>query len=465
MAINFKNSMADPYAVDIGNKTIQGLTVSKTLQFGLFTTNENAVWAARIQLQKESFPFAVISITVNRDMFRLQVGDCFKFSYSKYSISDMICRVLQIEEDSLKSENITLHCIEDVFSVTNMITEYSDPTDNRGVPLDYTITPIVYQDVIETPYVLTEDVIGIIPLVARSDSNQTGYVLYMSQDDGDSYNSIGSFQTFAAYGTLVSEYTTDTYQIDDVGFTVDFVNSDIDFFENLTRQDLIGRKNLAIVGTEIMTIQTITPDGAIDDRYHLSGVYRGRLDTEKENHSADAGFWLVNGEFLEFSTDSGLLPGTTRKFKVVPYNIRQTGAIADSLVTTLTIESRSRKPYIPINLKANGDAVDPEYTANIVLTWSPRLFEGGAGANAPNVTDKAVTWDGLFEVEVYVSSSLVRTATAINDDTWTYTSAMNTTDNGSLAAEVTFKLMNYIEYDAWENGESAQREIIVEKTT
>lgn len=51
--------------------------------------------------------------------------------------------------------------------------------------------------------------------------------------------------------------------------------------------------------------------------------------------------------------------------------------------------------------------------------------------------------EGLFEVEVWVNTVLVRTTTAIDAATWTYTAAMNNADNGSLANLVTFKLLNY----------------------
>jgi len=453
--------MASPIAVDVGNKTTQGMTVSKTVQFGLFTTNENAVWAGKTQLQKQSFPFAFVSIPVNRDMFRLQVGDCFKFTYAKYSISEVVYRILQVEEDSLNSEVITIHAMEDVFGITNVTTEYTDPEDNAIEAPDYTSVPIVYQDVIEAPYMVLGDTIGIIPMAARSDNKQIGYVLYMSEDLGDSYNSIGSFQTFATYGTLVREYTTDTYQIDDLGFTIDFVNDDIDLFDSLTRQEMLGIKNLAIMGTEIMTIQTITPDSDTDGRYHLSGIYRGRFDTEKENHEIGAGFWLMNGEKLDFNIDSGLLHGTSRKFKFVPYNNKITGAIADSLVTDLTIASESRKPYDLINFEANNNRIDPVYYDDIELTWSPRVRGDGAGFYAPSVTDKYPTWEGYFEIEVYVSSVLVRTKEKVDDISWTYTEAMNLADNTNLASEVTFKITNFIDYEEWAKAESATEEITV----
>ena len=134
MAINFKKSVSDPFPQDIGNKVAQNRTVSKTLQFNLFTTNRNAVWAANQQIKKESYPFALLSILLNRNLFRLEVGDPFKLNYAKYGIVGMICRVLLVEEQSLESEDIIVHVVEDVFSVANSITTYTAPVNSTGTP-------------------------------------------------------------------------------------------------------------------------------------------------------------------------------------------------------------------------------------------------------------------------------------------------------------------------------------------
>jgi hypothetical protein len=61
------------------------------------------------------------------------------------------------------------------------------------------------------------------------------------------------------------------------------------------------------------------------------------------------------------------------------------------------------------------------------------------------------------------SGSKVRTKTDIDDLSWTYTEAMNISDNGGLANEIIFKLKNYIPYDIWDTGESDQLEITVTK--
>ena len=465
MAINFRNSAGGPPSSDVGNQAIQDRTVSKTVQMALFTTNENAVWAGDNILRKASYPLAMMSFPINRNHFRLEVGDAFKLSYSKYSISEMICRVLQISEENLETENITVTAVEDVFSVTSAKGTIADPPDYSVDPPDYTVSTIVYQNVIEAPYSVVMDAIAVIPMAARVDGNELGYLLYISADDGVSYSLLKSIGVFAAYGTLVREYPAETYQIDDAyGLIVDFVNTDIDNFETITRQNLLGISNLAIVGDEIMSIQTITPvDGGDGLRYHLTGIYRGRFDTERAAHSAGDGIFLTDGENLQYAQDEALLEGTSRKFKFVSYNVKATGVVADSSETELTIASRSRKPYDLLNFRANGRVESAQYRDDIELTWSPRVRGDGAGFYAPAVTDKYTSWEGYFEIEVYVSDVLVRTKEKVDDISWTYTEAMNLADNVSLADQVVFKITNFINYEIWEKAESSQLTITVNK--
>lgn len=462
MAVNLRNSEGAPMSEDVGNKSVQGKLVAKTIQMAMFTMNKNAVWAGDNALRKVSYPLASIKFSVNRNLFRLEVGDPFKFTYAKYSISEMICRVVNIAEENLESENITITAMEDVFSVTSARGEVEEPI-GQAVPLpDYDVTATIYQNVIESPYIVSGDNLAVISMAARVDGNELGYLVYISADDGVSYTLAKRVNYFNPYGTLVQEYPIDTYQIDDVyGMIVDFVNTDIALFDSLTRQNMLGIKNLAIIGDEIMSIQTITPVTTL--RYSLTGIYRGRFDTKREAHDVGTGIFLANGEVLTPFSNEDILEGVTRKFKFVPFNMQKTGLIADSLVTELPILSRSRKPYDPINLEANGIRNNPTYSTDIVLSWAPRVRGTGAGFFSPLTTDSYPIWEGYFEVEVWVSAALVRTKTAIDELTWTYTEAMNVADNGALADTVLFKLKNYIPYEEWAQGDSDQIELTATK--
>lgn len=443
MAIDFKNSMADPYSVDTGNKSIQGMTASKTVQFGLFTINRNAVWAANNQLQKESFPFAIVSIIVNRDMFRFQVGDVFLYTYPPHGISNMVCRVLQIEEESLESENIIIHAKQDVFSVSNSITQYSTPENNTGQPQDYETEPFDNQDIFEAPYVLSETT-QIIPVASRENQLDSGFSLYMSVDGGSSYSLLETSTNIQPYGTLDANYGI-TYTIDEYeGFTIDF-ESDVDLIETVTWADIYsGDKNMALLGDEIISFRSITPvSGTL---YKLEDVIRGRFGTVKKEHSTGEDFWFIP-KTIGLINDSEIIAGADRKFKLVPYNINRSGDIADATVIDLSIEGESSKPYEPINFNANGESFNPLYVGgtDITLTWSVRKRGEGCGIGIPGAAVIPGTdHEGLFKIEVYVSSSLVRTTPGIDAATWDYTNAMNVSDNGSAADEITFLLYNYI---------------------
>jgi hypothetical protein len=459
MTIDFKNSISDPIAVDIGNYVTQERIVSKTIQLASFTTNENAVWAAKRQLQKESYPFAFINIPVNRDLFRLQVGDCFKFSYSKYGISNMICRVLQAEEENLESEKIIIHAMEDVFGVSNAITEYSDPTGHAKAATSYDLTAFTHQKVVEAPYVFSSD-IKVIPLACREEDLDLGFDVYLSIDGGDSYVSIGRISDLKPYGTLVGTYPADTYTIDeDEGFTIDFVK-DVSLIETVTWASVFtAQVNNAILGNEVISFKTITP--VAGTQYKIEDIIRGRFGTQKVAHVADEDFYFL-GKNINSAGHSEILAGVSRKFKLVPYNIRRTGDISEATAIDLTIEGESKKPYIPINFLANGSSKVARYSTDIVLTWSPRYRGKGAGIGTPGTVLADTDREGYFEIEVWVSGSKVRTTNSIDAATWTYTEAMNNSDNGALASEALFKLLNY----RTENGvlyESDQVEVICKK--
>ena len=440
MTIDLKKSVSDPIAADIGNCVTQGRTVSKTIQLASFTTNENAVWAAKHQLQKESYPFAFIDVPVNRNLFRLQVGDCFKFSYSKYGISNMICRILQIEEENLESEKIVIHAVEDIFGISNVATEYSDPEDNTIKPPSYVLTAFTHQRVLEAPYVFSEEV-KVVPLACRETDQDLGFDVYMSVDGGDSYLSVDRAANIQPYGTLVAKYPATTYTIDDVsGFEIDFV-AGADLIETATWPDIFSAdRNSALLGDEIISFQSITPVSG--DRYKVEGIIRGRFGTQKVAHAIDEEFYFVSQNLILLDHPE-ILPGVSRKFKLVPYNIKCFGDISAATAIDLNIEGESKKPYIPINFLANGSSKVARYSTDIVLTWSPRYRGKGAGIGSPGIVLADADREGYFEVEVWVASVKMRTTTAIDAVTWTYTETMNTTDNGSLASEVLFKLLNY----------------------
>ena len=438
-AVNIKTSTANPVSTDVGNRDIQGRIVSKSVQFPLFTTNKNAVWVGRQQLMKESYPLALISFPSDRNIFRLEIGDCFRFSCTKYGITEMICRVAQISEEGPESEIINVQAIQDIYSVSNAITEYTEPGNHAIPPPDYTEVPFVNQKVTEAPFVVSS-VIGLLAFACRETDYDLGFNLYMSSDGGSSYSLLGTLNNIVPFGTLEGAYSADTFEIDEEGIIINFEEDEEDVITSTWPDILTGTSNLALLGDEIISFLTVTPLTAT--QYQLGNVIRGRFGTQKQDHIDGEPLYIIT-DALEVTTNAEIILGASKKFKLGPFNIEQGGDISDATAIDLTITGVALTPYIPVNFAANGSNYASRYDTDIVLTWSPRYRGRGAGIGIPGTILPDTTREGYFTVEVWVGGVLVRTTTAIDGVTWTYTAAMNSTDNGSAAAIVTFKLANY----------------------
>ena len=441
MGINIKTSTANPVANDIGNKEIQARIVSKTIQCPLFTVNRNAVWAGRQQLRKESYPLATLSFPANRNVFRLEVGDPFKFSCAQYGIVDMICRVARIAEEGPDTENITIQAIQDVYSISNAVTAYTVPTNHAQEAPNYTETPFINQRVVEAPYVLTEGVIGVLAFAERETDYQCGFNLYLSTDGGVSYVCIETLDNIVPYGTLNANHPRGV-MIDEEGIIIDFEEDEEDVITSTWADVLAGTANLGILGGEIISWLTITPITTTQVR--LENVIWGRFGTQRVDHTAGEKLYVITNA-LDVVVHAEIVNAAVRKFKLVPFNVAQVGDIADATAVDLTIAAKALTPYIPSNFCANGSNAAARYDDDIVLTWSPRYRGRGAGIGIPGEVLPEATREGYFTIKVYMGGTiLVRTATAIDAETWTYTEAMNLADNAAVLADyVTFKISNY----------------------
>lgn len=458
MSVDIRQMTASPTAKDQGNIGIQGRVVPKTVKLALFTENRNAVWAGRQLLRKASYPFAMITFPANRKTFKYEAGDPFRWRCAEYGIVDMICRVLVKEEESVKSESIKVYAMEDIFSVALAVDDYMEAEDHTLPPTDYDVPPFLHQKVIEAPFAFREDV-EVVPMACRRSDPDLGMLVYMSIDGGASYSLIKNAANIQPFGTLVAAYPAATYPIDDyLGFTIEFDDAAADDVDNIVTttwpEVLAAAKNNAILGSELITFQTITP--VLGNQYKIENIIRGRFDTVRANHAIGEEFYFL-GTDLDTALDTEIKAGATRKFKLVPYNARQIGDISDATAITLAITGRALTPYIPSNLCANGGNFAARYDDDIILTWTPRVRGKGAGLGIPGEVLASSRREGLFRVEVWVGGVLVRTVLDIDAATWTYEMVDNRADNGgALADVVVLKVSNYARPESGDIFESAQ---------
>lgn len=320
------------------------------------------------------------------------------------------------------------------------------------------LPPITFAQIIEAPYALADGRVKIIPMAA-DDPRFSGYDLYMSYD-GITYFWLTSVEMFQIAGRLLADYPITRAIDDQVGVSIAILAGDADRMETITRAQAMTGFNMALVGDEIISVQTVTP--VSDDEYLLTGVFRGRLDSVRKPHKAGEMFWFLGRRAYVLIEDTEFHYGAERWFKMVPRGPGGVGDISQAQACKHSFTCRARTPLMPGNLRANGKARQAEYTGDIVLTWSPRVRGDGAGVGSADVvTDTdSNAWEGLFRVEVWGWGSLVATYSAISAATWTYTQAQTQSDFGGLPSRITLKVSNY-SLDRSYTYESEQAEIEV----
>ena len=445
MAINIIEAMVQ--AEDSANKHIVDSVFSRSIRLMLFTMSENAQWAADKFIKQSAYPLASLSFIANSSTSKYQVGDNFKYSSTRLGISNMVFRIIKITENNLLSESINIEAIEDIEYISASSTYTNIPEGSSSKGLKNAVLPLTEVILLESPYVLSENNIQVIPFVSRETGQEEGFHIYTSLT-GESYSRLGYMNEFVVKGTLRSEYPSDTYEVDNtIGFQV-YIPNYASQLSSITEVELYGSSNFSILGNdaeaEMITWQTITP--VSDDIYEITGVYRNRYGSSRLTHSIGTEFWFINQQYNIIENDN-FTYGNTVYFKFVPYSGNVTGSLSEAAAYSITFAGISRRPYDPTNFGCCEIYVTPTYTDDCELLWSPRIRGEGLGFGNPDYVIENPSWEGLFEIEVYVSDILVRTTSDIDTYVWTYTSAMNISDNGSLADEITFKLRNYLVYE------------------
>jgi len=399
------------FVFDPANLDMIGYPNPVSYRFMLFTEEEDAYWIADRFLKEAAFPFATVVLRTNRELFGLQPGDLFKFAYSPWGVSSMICRVISIQEEELGSEEIIVTAREDIdyLSGTVVTTQFSKPSNLQVKSISHNMGVLLNAKIIETPYFFVGLAVGAIPMVAHVTNKEIGYYLYESMDDGINYTQIAEIGVFNPYGVLTDSYKN-TPAIDDMaGIFIEFQTTDYRGISNITRPELFSTKNLAVLGDEIITFQYITLVSGT--KYKLTGIQRAVMGTfiPKDHHPAGEPFYFIGDNYRTLISFLDSPVGATRKYKFVPFTSSEVGDIDDidnplSFIYTGT----ALCPYPPSNLKAGGKVTPyATYTGDIVLTWDASIRGVGAGTGDPNsVTDDSPTWEGYFRVLIY-SNSLI----------------------------------------------------------
>ena len=365
-----------------------GQTNLKKIELPLFTNVENASWATQQILAELSYPLAVISITVNRKAARFCPGDLFVLNYAPYNISNMVMRVLSIEEQNLASEQLEIKVMQDINYVASIPVVIG--AEGKADRPNFEVIPLTHLRVIEPPYSIGELPCSVVPIAARETGTETGALIFGSVDGGTSYRQIGEIGTFSIYGLLTSTLTST-----ETSFTVTIPIDSFALFINSLA--MVEKTNLLLINDEILCFEDILPEVGVENGFTISGLNRGLYDTGIGDHGLGASMFCLDD--LEIITWPAMEVGTEYYFKIVPFNGCVIGDLSDATGVALNAQDLSLCPRSVVDLQANGAATGAEYTDDVDLTWTPRI------RGTEEIPTALEYCDGLFEIQVLANET------------------------------------------------------------
>lgn len=103
---------------DLANVRAQGVRVAETLAYPGIVDADIAQTVAMRELAARSTPTAKITFRVNRDLWQTIGSDVFKISWPTLGISELVVRVLKINQGTLANGEMTIEAVEDVFALS-----------------------------------------------------------------------------------------------------------------------------------------------------------------------------------------------------------------------------------------------------------------------------------------------------------------------------------------------------------
>ncbi len=188
-----------------------------------------------------------------------------------------------------------------------------------------------------------------------------------------------------------------------------------DSISSVTELQMLNGSNLALVGDEIISFQTVTDNG--NGTYTLSNLLRGRYgsDWATNTHTAGERFVLLDLDRLQF-VDYGVADMDMLKY----FRAQSLGSNYMGQAKQLTCELRNMMPLSPQHIAGSRDGSN-----NLTITWIRRTRIFGGWADLADVPLGET--EELYSVDVYDGATVVRTI-SVTAETASYTAAQQTTD-------------------------------------
>jgi hypothetical protein len=315
--------------------------------------------AAR-DLQNKSTPTRRLRLTTNRRPYIWRKGHAFRLQAPKRGISDMVCRVAEIDRGTLQSGAIRLVAVQDVFSMPSTAYVLGQPP---VPPASQEPKAIQHQVLFEAPYVELAGSLSQADLAAMD--ADAGYIVAAASRPGAGVGyalltrpSGGGFDRIGIFDWCPSAVVVEGAGVTETEFTL----------ASGSYLDRVDVGTAALWGDELVRV-----DAAPDPGTGAVTLARGCGDTVPQRHAP--------GELIYFfdawsSTDRvEYAAAETVEAKLLPRTGTQELSESAATLLSVTMNQRAARPYPPGDFKINGDPdPDPEtpITAALEVTWAHR---------------------------------------------------------------------------------------------
>jgi hypothetical protein len=287
-------------------------------------------------------------------------------------------------------------------------------------------------------------------LAATGQGDWPGCAVFISRDEGESYQVLETLEDPAAIGETLSVLDApdpETTGLIDAVSTVDvevLPDEAVEgaALEGCSEAEMLAGTNAAILGDEIIGFQSVEDLGS--DQYRLSNLLRGRRGTDAywADHVTGERFVLLSGGAVKRVDFPEALIGKDVLLRPVTIG----ADIADASDQPATLTGLEFKPYSPVDIAGERDGSD-----NLTITWKRRArldFEFRDGDDIP--LGEAVE---AYEVDILDSGVTVRTIEVLEEEA-EYTAAEQTNDFGAPQPAVDVVIYQIGKYERGYPGEA-----------
>lgn len=312
--------------------------------------------AAR-DLQNKSTPTRRLRLTTNRRPYIWRKGHAFRLQAPKRGISDMVCRVAEIDRGTLQSGAIRLVAVQDVFAMpetTYVVGQPPIPPPSQ-VPV-----AIEDQNMFEAPYVELAGLLS--PAELEALDEEAGYVMAVGARPGigQGYALLtrpagGDFERAGIFDWCPSALVVEGAGRADTSFTL----------SEGSYLDRVDIGSAALWGDELVRVDALDPGtGAV-----VFG--RGCGDTVPQQHEPGERVFFFDG----WSASDRITYATSESVEAKLLTRTGSQELPESAADTLSVvlDKRAARPYPPGLFRINGQA-DPAaaFGPTLTLTWAHR---------------------------------------------------------------------------------------------